>query len=221
MLLSMSRQRTRPTREDTRQRLFAAAAAVFVREGIAGSSVEDICIEADLTRGALYSNFADKNELVMAMIDDHVERSIVEMERLMDMASSPVEYVELIESPQRRREGPLGTDPVLQMEFTLYALRNPTNRPRLADHQRQWRDLIASVVRADIDRVGIDPPMPVDDAAAMILAMDNGYLLSELIEPGSYAPGTLSRNLAALQRLFEASAANPARPATPSATGTP
>ena len=208
MLLWMSRERTRPTREETRQRLFAAAAAVFVREGIAGSSVEDICVEADLTRGALYWNFADKNELVMAMIDDHVDRSMVEMERLIDMAASPVEYIELIESPEHRREGPLGADPVLHMEFTLYALRNPTNRPRLADHQRRWREVIASVVRADSVRVGIDPPMPVDEAAAMILAIDNGYLLSELIEPGSYAPGTFSRNIATLQRLFEASAAS-------------
>lgn len=206
MLRTMSRSRTRPTREDTRQRLFSAAAAVFVRDGIAGSSIEDICIEADLTRGALYSNFANKNELVMAMIDEHVERSMVEMERLIDLASSPTEYLELIESPERRREGPLGTDPVLQMEFTLYALRNPSNRPRLADHQHQWLDVIASVVRADSDRLGTDPPMPVDEAAAMVLAMENGYMLSELIEPGSYTPGTLSRNLIALQRLFETSA---------------
>ncbi len=213
MLVSMSRKRTRPTREDTRQRLFAAAAAVFVREGIAGSSVEDICVEADLTRGALYSNFTDKNELVMAMIDDHVERDMAEMERLMDMAASPVEWVKLIESPERRRDGPLGTDPVLYMEFTLYALRNPNNRPRLADHQRQWREVIATVVRADNERLDVDPLMPVDEAAAMILAMDNGYLLSEMIEPGSYAPGTFSRNIVALQRLFEASAANPAPPA--------
>lgn len=204
MLNPMSRERKRPTREATRQRLFAAAAAVFVRDGIAGSSVEDICAEADLTRGALYSNFADKNELVMAMIDDHVERDMAEMQRLMDMATSAVEYVELIESPERRHDGPLGTDPVLYMEFTLYALRNPANRSRLADHQRQWREVIASVVRADSERLGVDPPMPVDEAAAMILAMDNGYLLSEMIEPGSYAPGTFSRNITALQQLFEA-----------------
>ncbi len=211
MMASMSRKRTRPTREDTRQRLFAAAAAVFVSDGIAGSSVEDICVEADLTRGALYSNFADKNELVMAMIDDHVERDMAELERLRALAGTPMEWVGLIESPERRRDGPLGADPVLYLEFTLYALRNPDNRPRLADHQRQWREVIASVVRADNERLGVEPPMPVAEAAAMILAMDNGYLLSEMIEPGSYAPGTFSRNVALLQRLFEASVANSIR----------
>lgn len=203
--MSVSRERTRPTREETRQRLFTAAAAVFVRDGIAGASVEDICAETDMTRGALYSNFADKNELVMAMIDDHVDRNMVELDRLNETAAAPTDFIAMIESPQRRRDGPLDIDPVLQMEFTLYALRNPDNRPRLAEHQRRWREVIEAVVRTDCERLGVDPPMPVEDAAAMILAMDNGYLVSEMIEPGSYAPGTVTRNILVLQRLFEAS----------------
>jgi len=178
---------------------------VFIRDGIGGASVEDICAEADLTRGALYSNFADKNELVMAMIDDHVDRNMAELDRLNETAAAPTDFIALIESPQRRRDGPLDINPVLQTEFTLYALRNPDNRPRLAEHQRRWRQVIEAVVRADCERLGVDPPMPVEDAAAMILAMDNGYLLSEMIEPGSYTPGTVSRNILVLQQLFEAS----------------
>ena len=209
MLIGVSRTRTRPSRDDTRERLFAAASTVFVRSGIAGASVEDICLEAGLTRGALYSNFGNKNELVMAMIDEHVDRNLQEMERLIELSGDPVEYLELLESPERRREGPLGTDPVLHMEFTLYALRNPENRQRLAEHQRRWREVIASTIRRDAERLGIDPPMPVDDAAAMILAIDNGYLLAELIEPGSYEPGTYSRNLLALQALWASTAPTP------------
>lgn len=211
MLLGMSRQRTRPTRQETRRRLFDAAATVFVRDGISGASVEDICVEANLTRGALYSNFADKNELVMAMIDDHVERNMVELARLDEIASTPAEFIALIESPERRRESSLEIDPVLQMEFTLHALRNPANRPRLAEHQRRWRKVIEDVVRADSERLGVEPPIPAEDAAAMILAIDNGYLLAEMIEPGSYRPGTFSRNVLMLQQLFEAAtrATNP------------
>ncbi len=209
-MLTRVSSRTRPSRDETRERLFAAAAKVFVRAGIAGASVEDICLEAGLTRGAMYSNFANKDQLVMAMMDDHVERSMAEMARLLDVSASPTEYIQLLESPERRRDSPLGPDPVLHMEFTLYALRNPANRARLAEHQRRWREVIAEVVRRDSERLGVEPPMPVDDAAAMILAMDNGYLLAELIEPGSYEPGTFTRNLLALQHLWEASA--PAKP---------
>lgn len=202
MLREMSRPRTRPSRAETRERLFAAAATVFVRSGIGGASVEEVCDEAGLTRGALYSNFANKDGLVMAMMDEHVERSMVEMARLAEVASSPAEFIELTESAERRRDGPLGADPVLYTEFLLYAVRNPQHRPRLAEHQRRWRALIATVVRSDADELGIELPMAVEEAAQMILALDNGYLLAELIEPGSYAPGTFSRNLLVLRELW-------------------
>jgi AcrR family transcriptional regulator len=208
MVLLVSRERIRPTRQDTRQRLFRAAVTVFQAEGIAGASVEDICAAAELTRGAFYSNFADKNELVMALIDDHVNRDMIEMERLFAQASSPIEFVTLIESPERRRDGALG-NPILMIDYMLYALRNPSNRSRLAEHQQRWRNVIAAVVQADCDRLGVEPPIPVNEAAAMILAMDNGYLLAELMEPGSYQPGTFAKNITMLQSWFAATMPSP------------
>jgi hypothetical protein len=96
---------------------------------------------------------------------------------------------------------------VLHMEYMLYALRDPDNRPRLAEHQQRWREVIALVVRQDNERLGVEGPMPVDEAAEMILALDNGYLLAELLEPGSYKPGTFSNNLLTIQRIWEASLA--------------
>jgi AcrR family transcriptional regulator len=207
MLCPMSRSRTRPSREDTRDRLFAAAAAVFVRVGIGAASVEDIALEAGLTRGALYSNFRNKDDLVMAMIDDHFERNMDEVERLLSMSSSPTEYLQLMESPQRRREGPLANDAVLHMEFLLHALRDPANRARLAAHQHRWREIITALVERDAEVLGIAPPMTPAEAAEMILAMDNGYLLQQLLEPGSYREGTMTRHLLTLQRLWKASAA--------------
>ena len=72
----MSRVRTRPTRDDTRDKLFEAAARVFEDQGIGGASIEAIAAAAGFTRGAFYSNFKSKDELIIAMIEDHVEQSI-------------------------------------------------------------------------------------------------------------------------------------------------
>src|SRR6187551_3859976 len=72
----MSRVRTRPTRDDTRDRLFEAAARVFEEHGIGGASIEAIAAAAGFTRGAFYSNFKSKDELIIAMLEDHVEQSI-------------------------------------------------------------------------------------------------------------------------------------------------
>ena len=64
----MSRVRTRPTRDDTRDKLFEAAARVFEQDGIGGASIEAIAAAAGFTRGAFYSNFKSKDELVGAYL---------------------------------------------------------------------------------------------------------------------------------------------------------
>ncbi|MGJ7909308.1 TetR/AcrR family transcriptional regulator, partial [Actinopolyspora sp. H202] len=56
-------------RARTRDRLLTAAVAVFAERGVNGASVEEICDAASFTRGAFYSNFADKSDLVLALLD--------------------------------------------------------------------------------------------------------------------------------------------------------
>src|SRR5215471_21199177 len=72
----MSRLRTSPTRDDTRDKLFEAAARVFEEQGINAASIETIAAAAGFTRGAFYSNFDSKEELIFAMLEDQVERLI-------------------------------------------------------------------------------------------------------------------------------------------------
>ncbi len=56
------------TKAQTRQRLLDAAAHVFAREGFAGASVDEIAGVAGFTTGALYSNFATKEELFLELL---------------------------------------------------------------------------------------------------------------------------------------------------------
>ncbi len=56
-------------REVTRERMLEAARTVLAREGIQGASVEHICEQAGFTRGAFYSNFSSKDELLLAVFD--------------------------------------------------------------------------------------------------------------------------------------------------------
>lgn len=53
-------------RERTRQALIAATLAVAEEKGFAGASLEAIAERAGMTRGAIYSNFKGRSELLMA-----------------------------------------------------------------------------------------------------------------------------------------------------------
>jgi AcrR family transcriptional regulator len=56
-------------REVTRQRLLDAAAEVFAEHGVDGAAIDDIVARAGYSRGAFYSNFSDKTELLIALCD--------------------------------------------------------------------------------------------------------------------------------------------------------
>lgn len=73
---------TREAREQTRQRLVTAAAREFAKRGVDACSVDLIAKAAGLTKGAVYSNFRTKDELIFAVMDEH--RTIVDPSSLLD-----------------------------------------------------------------------------------------------------------------------------------------
>src|SRR5919109_4404819 len=113
----MSRVRTRPTRDDTREKLFEAAARIFEDQGIGGASVEAIAAAAGFTRGAFYSNFASKDELIIAMLEDHVEQSIRRNLDLLSKHRNLADFIDALKHMDRTKQDPLGRSPLLHMEM--------------------------------------------------------------------------------------------------------
>src|SRR6266516_3949884 len=64
----------RLTRQDKRQanraRILQAARKVFGQLGYHGATIEAIADEAGLSNGAVYYNFANKEDLFLALLDD-------------------------------------------------------------------------------------------------------------------------------------------------------
>ncbi len=119
----MSRVRTRPTRDDTCEKLFEAAARVFEEQGIGGASIETIAAAAGFSRGAFYSNFKSKDELIIAMLEDHVEQSIRRNLDLLAKHSNLSDFLEALRTADRSRQDPLGRSPLLHMEMILFVAR--------------------------------------------------------------------------------------------------
>jgi len=79
-MLSVSQKSRRLTRDEkkaqTRLQLLQAAAVVFPRRGYHATSVDEVAEEAGFTVGALYSNFSGKQDLFLAMLDEHFARQM-------------------------------------------------------------------------------------------------------------------------------------------------
>lgn len=199
----MSRERTRPTREETREKLFEAAARVFEERGIGAASIEAIAAAAGFTRGAFYSNFATKDDLIIAMLEDHVERSLAHHRDLLERHRDAADFVAALRKAERSRQDPLGRAPLLHMELVLYVARAEKRRPDLAKRLRARRKLIADIVvatsRGDREGAFSDPAW----AAAILLALEDGFRLHRLIDPDSTPADSFFRAVADLERLTE------------------
>src|ERR1043166_1030598 len=154
---------TRLTREQSRQltrtRLLEAAEALFIERGFNGTSVEEIAERAGYTRGAFYSNFDDKDDVFLAVLDDHLNRRIDEISAILRGSSSLDAAFELIQRGNTGRR--IATWSILNTEFWLYAMRNPGVRPKLARHQRTERRAYEKAIQAQFDAVGVELPAPL------------------------------------------------------------
>lgn len=196
----MSRLRTRPTRDDTRDKLFEAAARVFEEQGIGGASIEAIAAAAGFTRGAFYSNFKSKDELIIAMLEDHVEQSIRRNLDLLAQHTDLDDFIAALRAMDRTRQDPLGRSPLLHIEMILYVARAEKRRPELAKRLRARRKLVADIVQATLKsngrNVSLNPPW----TATVVLALEDGFRLHRLIDPETTPADSFLRAIADLRR---------------------
>jgi AcrR family transcriptional regulator len=76
-------ERARSSRRvKTRQRICSAARELFLAQGYAAATIEQIAVEAGVGRSTLYTHFSDKNEILGAIADDYLEELRVVIGRL-------------------------------------------------------------------------------------------------------------------------------------------
>jgi len=196
----MSRVRTRPTRDDTREKLFEAAARVCEEQGIGGASIEDIAAAAGFTRGAFYSNFKSKDELIIAMLEEHVDQSIRRTHELLAEHKTLPDFINALRNMDRSKQDPLGRSPLLHMEMILFVARAEKRRPELAKRLRARRKLIADIVETTAKNSGRNTLANPAWVGTVVLALEDGFRLHRLIDPESTPADSFLRAIGDLQR---------------------
>lgn len=174
-------------RAQTTQRLLDAAADVFARLGFHAATLDDIADAAGYTKGAVYSNFAGKNGLFLALLDRHLDDQLAQVERLaMTVSGAELRARLRAASSQQMTSG--GSFGLLTLEFWLYAARDREARAALAARYRRMRDRLAVVIAERDAAWDATESRSPDDAAALVLALDAGLSLQHLIDPDAITP---------------------------------
>lgn len=168
--------------ERTRERLLAAAAKVFARRGYHRATVDEIASEAGFTIGALYSNFAGKEELFLALADRQVEERVAEVGAIAAAAEGDGPSENAAEQfrafLERDPEWPL-----LFYEFWSLSVRNPELQGELARRRDAIRDALAEALERIAKRHGFELRFPAPVLATAIAASLNGLAFERAADP--------------------------------------
>ena len=74
-------------RAETRAQLLAAAADLFARKGFHATSAEAVAAAANRTTGALYDHFGGKEGLLVALLEQWVGQTVVDLSERVESAS--------------------------------------------------------------------------------------------------------------------------------------
>jgi AcrR family transcriptional regulator len=198
----MSRLSRAESQAETRSRLLDAATSLFARVGIAATTVEQIAGEAGFTRGAFYSNFDTKDALVVALLDERVNRTITEVGQLLEANPSPEAFFAAL----TEREATRATQrderdaALLKTELWLYAVRNSEIRPKLAARLAALRKATAHVAETQFAESRVPLPGDPETMAAVVHALDDGIVLHRLVDPEAYPENLFFEAVLAMQR---------------------
>ncbi|MBV8981374.1 MAG: TetR/AcrR family transcriptional regulator, partial [Acidimicrobiia bacterium] len=163
---------------------------------------DEVADAAGLTKGAVYSNFENKEDLVAAVLRAHEDRQ----SGISDIATASPTLEErqavaarlFSESVARERDAWL-----LFLDFTTYALRNPAVYEHFLAAHRAGRNRIAEMVEQNTPPESAWKTDP--EAAALIFGVvGNGIAIEKLIDPEGVPNDLFDRLLPILVEAFEA-----------------
>ena len=177
--------------EHTRSLLLDAAEEVFAEKGFGAATLDDIAHTAGYTKGAIYKHFATKEDLFLALSDRYWRRYFDNFAEVLAMTSE-VGARERDEIAQRWRQ--LSDDrgaehAALGHEFTLYLLRNPEARERVAAKRLEVVEQLGQFIVEGLDRMGGALLIaPLTFAQVLAATSDSIVLGSQLDDVDLYRP---------------------------------
>jgi AcrR family transcriptional regulator len=162
----------------TRDRLLGAAARVIARKGLGGASVDEISEQAGFSSGALYANFASKEDVFAAALRYQFE----EHDRSLAGAGRSGSIPERLAADVEWLAGLSEWQVLFWLEIVAHGGRSPKLRPVVRDYLEESRARLAQEIETGAQESGHKPPLPAKELAALVLGLEIGLFVQRLYE---------------------------------------
>jgi AcrR family transcriptional regulator len=173
------RPRLTPKGARTRARIVEGAAALIHERGVAGTTLEDVKVAAEVSGSQMYHYFPDKNELVQAVIDYQADAIPQHHRHALGSANGVEAWRNMVIAGAKLTQAKGGC-PLGSLAGQL-AESDPEARALIAAGFDQWAAAIGDGLRS-LRADGVLPSdIDPDDLAATLLAtLQGGLLLAQL-----------------------------------------
>lgn len=168
------------SQQQTKERLVATAEKLFLRDGYNATSIDKVAEAAGFSKGAVYSNFANKDDLCLAVLDALHAREVAAIAEAFGKKRTMKGRLAAFEAWAEKMIGDEGWTR-LEMEFAVHARKHQNLMKELATRDRAVREGLAALVA--MQRDGQDADLAPDVAALALLSLGIGLGFQRMIDP--------------------------------------
>jgi TetR/AcrR family transcriptional regulator, transcriptional repressor for nem operon len=164
----------------TRARIVEEAAALIHERGVAGTTLEDVKVAAEVSGSQMYHYFPDKNELVQAVIDYQADSIVSRNRQALEGANGVEAWRKMVITAAKRTKA-IGGCQLGSLGGQL-AECDPEARAHIAAGFDQWAAAIGDGLRSLHDEGKLPSDIDPDDLAITLLAtLQGGLLLAQVL----------------------------------------
>jgi AcrR family transcriptional regulator len=183
--------------EDTRRALLDVAAKLIAERGYRGTTVSAVTARAGLSKGTFYWHFKSKHDLLLAVLEERIDRPLLELIERLETASTdedlaPEASRRFLEVLEPGREAIL-----LEHEYRSLAMRERKLRARYLKRQAALRTALAAGLDARARRLGAPAfSMSTTDVATAYLNLASALAVERLIDADAVPDSLLGDTVA-------------------------
>ncbi len=167
-------------RARTRRKLIDAASAIIREKGYAHVSMEAVAARAGVTRGSIYGNFRDRNDLIAAVGAERAPRVFPAPTPGADLRTQLRAVGKTIAEAARRHRH----DTIYWSAYMTYVQSDEELKRRSAEQGRMVRKMIVDAWSAALPPGAM--PMPVETFVKVLMTLTTGLIMAHSMSPEDF-----------------------------------
>lgn len=179
--------------ERTKQFIIEKTAPIFNAKGYAGTSLNDMMAATGLTKGSIYGNFGNKDEVAVAAFDHNIQRVFLLLKTRINKQETIIEklkvytetYSNFFDIPFLSAGCPL-LNTATEVDDTHPILRDKVN-----EMIARWKNSLTNLLKKGIETKELKPDIDIEEFVTVLVSLIEGGVMQAKVS-GQIAPLKIS-----------------------------